>query len=54
MLTGGGALLHGLDDILRQSTGLPVAIADNPLICVALGAGSALEDPAYRSLLTTA
>ena len=54
MLTGGGALLNGLDDLLRQSTGLPVVIAENPLICVAVGAGSALEDPSYRSLLTTA
>ena len=54
MLTGGGALLNGLDELLRQSTGLPVAIAENPLICVALGAGRTLEDPSYRTLLTTA
>ena len=54
MLTGGGALLSGLDELLRQSTGLPVAIADSPLICVALGAGVALEDPLYKGLLTTA
>ncbi|MBN9564965.1 MAG: rod shape-determining protein [Alphaproteobacteria bacterium] len=43
VLTGGGALLKNLDVILRQATGLPVSIADDPLSCVALGTGRALE-----------
>jgi rod shape-determining protein MreB len=44
VLTGGGALLSNLDLVLRHATGLPVAIADDPLTCVALGTGRALED----------
>src|SRR5271165_173047 len=43
-LTGGGALLGNLDVVLRHATGLPVSIADDPLSCVALGAGRALEE----------
>jgi len=43
MLTGGGALLRNLDIVIREETGLPVTIADNPLCCVALGTGKALE-----------
>jgi len=48
VLTGGGALLHNLDHVLRNATGLPVSIADDPLSCVALGTGRTLED--MRSL----
>ena len=44
VLTGGGALLGNLDLVLRHSTGLPVSIADDPLSCVALGAGRCLEE----------
>ncbi len=44
VLTGGGALLHRLDQVLRDATGLAVAIAENPLQCVALGTGRALEE----------
>jgi rod shape-determining protein MreB and related proteins len=44
VLTGGGALLGNLDFVLRHSTGLPVSIADDPLSCVALGAGHCLEE----------
>jgi rod shape-determining protein MreB len=44
VLTGGGALLGNLDFVLRYSTGLPVSIADDPLSCVALGAGRCLEE----------
>jgi rod shape-determining protein MreB len=44
VLTGGGALLGNLDLVLRHATGLPVSIADEPLSCVALGTGKALED----------
>ncbi len=43
VLTGGGALLSNLDQVLRDETGLPVSIADDPLSCVALGTGKALE-----------
>lgn len=44
MLTGGGALLKGLDKLISKETGLPVHIAERPLDCVALGAGKALEE----------
>lgn len=43
MLTGGGALLRGLDSLVREETGLPVTIADDPLSAVARGAGMALD-----------
>ena len=54
VLTGGGALLGRIDEILAQVTGLPVIVADNALICVAMGAGLALEDSAYEGVLTLA
>jgi rod shape-determining protein MreB len=44
VLTGGGALLHRLDQVLRDATGLAVGVAENPLQCVALGTGRALEE----------
>ncbi len=44
VLTGGGALLPGLDQLLRQETQLPVTVADDPLSCVVLGAGKALDE----------
>jgi rod shape-determining protein MreB len=44
VLTGGGALLHNLDALLRLATGLPVTIAEDPLTCGALGAGRVLEE----------
>ena len=44
VLTGGGALLGNLDTVLRQATGLPVSVADDPLLCVALGTGHAVEN----------
>ena len=43
VLTGGGALLRNLDVLLREETGLPVLVADDPLSCVVLGSGKALE-----------
>jgi len=43
VLTGGGALLSGIDRLLSEETGLPVIIADDPLTCVARGGGVALE-----------
>jgi len=54
VLTGGGALLQGIDEVLREATGLPVSIADDPLTCVALGTGRALEDSVFRGVLQTA
>jgi len=44
VLTGGGALLRGLDERIREDTGMPVHIADNPLDSVALGAGKCVEE----------
>ncbi len=43
-LTGGGGLLHGLDQLIANETGMPVYIAENPLDCVALGTGKVLDD----------
>jgi rod shape-determining protein MreB len=43
-LTGGGALLRGLDERLGEETGMPVCLADNPLESVVLGAGKCVED----------
>lgn len=43
VLTGGGALLRNIDSVLREATGLPVSLAEDPLSCVALGTGRALE-----------
>ena len=43
MMTGGGSLLKGLPSLIQQETGVPVAVAENPLLCVALGAGRFLE-----------
>lgn len=52
VLTGGGALLRNLDLVMRHATGLPVMVADDPLKCVALGTGRALEDMKHlRNLL---
>ena len=46
ILTGGGALLRGVDQFLTRQTGVPVYRADSPMISVAVGCGRALEDPA--------
>jgi rod shape-determining protein MreB and related proteins len=42
-LSGGGALLRNLDVLIREETGLPVMVADDPLTCVVLGSGKALD-----------
>jgi rod shape-determining protein MreB len=47
LLTGGGALLRGLDRFLHEATGLPVFVGIRPLDCVAEGAGKTLEGSAY-------
>jgi rod shape-determining protein MreB len=44
VLTGGGAMLSNMDTVLRQATGLPVSVAEDPLLCVALGTGHAVEN----------
>jgi rod shape-determining protein MreB len=54
VLSGGGALLRGLDEVLRAATGLPVVVAEDALSCVALGTGRALEEiKRLRNVLTT-
>jgi rod shape-determining protein MreB len=54
ILTGGGAMLRHLDELITQETGVPCFVADDPVQCVAIGAGIALEylDVIKRSLPT--
>ncbi len=54
ILTGGGSLLSGLDELVAEQTNVPCQVADNPLDCVAIGAGAALDyiDVIRRSLPT--
>jgi len=52
VLTGGGALLKNIDKMITKETGLPVVIAEDPLSCVALGTGKALEqEEAFSTML---
>jgi len=44
VLAGGGALLRNLDVLLREETGLPVMLADDPLTAVVMGAGKVLDE----------
>lgn len=44
MLTGGGGLLRGLDQLISKETGIPVFVADNPIDCVVVGTGKVLEE----------
>lgn len=44
VLTGGGALLKNLDKLLREESGLPITVAENPLTTVAVGSGMALDN----------
>ena len=44
VMSGGGALLHNLDNVLKEATGLPVFVAESPLSCVVLGTGKALDN----------
>ena len=54
VLTGGGALLRGLDELIRHETGMPVHVAQDPLISVALGAGRCVEQfEALQQVLIT-
>ncbi|MBW2010819.1 MAG: rod shape-determining protein, partial [Deltaproteobacteria bacterium] len=43
VLTGGGALLKNLDRLIREESGLPITVAEDPLVTVALGCGKALD-----------
>jgi rod shape-determining protein MreB len=53
VVSGGGALLKGIDVLISQNTGVPCFIADNPLVCVAKGTGMVLENIDYykRSIM---
>ena len=54
VLTGGGALLTNLDQVLRNATGLPVSIAEEPLACVVKGTGKSLDNiDKFKSVLST-
>ena len=54
VLTGGGALLANMDYVLRHATGLPVSLAEDPMSCVVLGTGRALEEmKKLNNVLTT-
>ena len=49
-----GGLLSNLDQVLRNATGLPVSIAENPLACVVRGTGTALDNlPKFKNVLST-
>src|SRR2546421_2702788 len=54
VMTGGGALIRGLDVLLQQETGLPIHLDEDPMTCVVRGTGRILDDPEkYRNVLTT-
>ncbi|WP_094603932.1 Cell shape-determining protein Mbl [Sporomusa silvacetica DSM 10669] len=54
VMTGGGSLIHGLDKLINQETGIPTYLAEDPLSCVALGTGKALDSlESLQDTLTT-
>jgi rod shape-determining protein MreB len=54
VMTGGGSLIRGLDKLLREETGLPIHVDEEPLTCVVRGCGRILDDLSrFRSVLTT-
>ena len=54
VMTGGGSLIHGLDKLINQETGIPTYLAEDPLSCVALGTGKALDSlESLEDTLTT-
>ena len=50
-LTGGGSLLKNIDKLISKETGLPVTVADDPLACVAIGTGKALDNEVLFSTM---
>jgi rod shape-determining protein MreB len=52
ILTGGGALLQNLDYKIKEETGLPVALTDDPLLTVALGTGKIMMEPKLLKVVT--
>ncbi len=53
ILAGGGSMLANLDILIKEKTGLPVALAEDPLTCVVRGCGMALESMALLRQVTT-
>jgi rod shape-determining protein MreB len=54
VMTGGGSLIRGLDKLLKEETGLPIHVDEEPLTCVVRGTGRILDDlPRFRSVLAT-
>ena len=54
VMTGGGALIRGLDLLLSQETNLPIHVDEDPLTCVVRGCGRILDDEEkYRSVLSS-
>ena len=53
VLTGGGAQLKNLDVLIREETGLPVMVSDNPVSAVVLGSGKALDNLDLLREITT-
>jgi rod shape-determining protein MreB len=52
VMTGGGAMLRGLPELLREHTDLPINLMDDPLFCVVLGTGKILDDfDKYRPVI---
>ena len=49
VVAGGGSLIKGLDALLREATGLPITLAEDPLSAVAMGTGKILSDPSLLS-----
>ena len=52
VITGGGAMLHGLDRRLESETGMPIVIVENPLYSVVIGSGQYLEEAAFKNLIS--
>jgi rod shape-determining protein MreB len=52
VLTGGGALLKGLDELLKQETQLPITVVDDPLTAVVVGSGKALDNVDLYKVVT--